>query len=200
MKANRRVLNADDEGVSPVIAVILMVAITVVLAATVYVWVSGFGTEQGNLVSASFTAKAVDMPLGAGKDADSSDDVIELTYTAGTGDLSLTDVQIFVDGVSLSALAATFHFVEGGSFTNTDLCTTQPGGDADLIWERGGSLYIVDLSGDATGDLSEVTDCTGGPSEAANVLTIAGTHLIKVVVKNQVVLDTTIEVHDSLAA
>lgn len=31
-----------DEGVSPVIAVILMVAITVVLAATVWVWVSGF--------------------------------------------------------------------------------------------------------------------------------------------------------------
>jgi archaeal type IV pilus assembly protein PilA len=34
----------DDDGVSPVIAVILMVAITVVLAAVVYVWVSGFGT------------------------------------------------------------------------------------------------------------------------------------------------------------
>jgi flagellin-like protein len=34
-------------GVSPVIAVILMVAITVVLAATVYVWVSGFGSGGG---------------------------------------------------------------------------------------------------------------------------------------------------------
>ena len=33
----------SKEAVSPVIAVILMVAITVVLAATVYVWVSGFG-------------------------------------------------------------------------------------------------------------------------------------------------------------
>lgn len=31
-----------DEGVSPVIAVILMVAITVVSSATVYVWTSGF--------------------------------------------------------------------------------------------------------------------------------------------------------------
>jgi flagellin-like protein len=36
----------DDEAVSPVIAVILMVAITVVLAATVYVWVSGFGASS----------------------------------------------------------------------------------------------------------------------------------------------------------
>ncbi|HWG91209.1 MAG TPA: archaellin/type IV pilin N-terminal domain-containing protein, partial [Candidatus Thermoplasmatota archaeon] len=45
MKANSKILakltNRDD-AVSPVIAVILMVAITVVLAATVYVWVSGF--------------------------------------------------------------------------------------------------------------------------------------------------------------
>ncbi|HWG92388.1 MAG TPA: type IV pilin [Candidatus Thermoplasmatota archaeon] len=45
MKANsailRRLMNRD-EAVSPVIATILMVAITVVLSATVYVWVSGF--------------------------------------------------------------------------------------------------------------------------------------------------------------
>jgi flagellin-like protein len=46
MKANRKFRN-DDEAVSPVIAVILMVAITVVLAATVYVWVSGFGAQSG---------------------------------------------------------------------------------------------------------------------------------------------------------
>ena len=46
MKANRKFLNNDDEAVSPVIAVILMVAITVVLAATVYVWVSGFGANS----------------------------------------------------------------------------------------------------------------------------------------------------------
>lgn len=37
----------DMTGVSPIIAVILMVAITVVLAATIYVWVSGFGGGGG---------------------------------------------------------------------------------------------------------------------------------------------------------
>lgn len=45
MKANQVFLRRD-EGVSPVIAVILMVAITVVLSATVYVWVSGFGAQN----------------------------------------------------------------------------------------------------------------------------------------------------------
>ena len=45
MKANQKFLSRD-QAVSPVIAVILMVAITVVLAATVYVWVSGFGAQS----------------------------------------------------------------------------------------------------------------------------------------------------------
>jgi len=43
----------DKTGVSPIIAVILMVAITVVLAATIYVWVSGFGGSGGSAESLS---------------------------------------------------------------------------------------------------------------------------------------------------
>jgi archaeal type IV pilus assembly protein PilA len=45
MKANRKFVQ-EDEAVSPVIAVILMVAITVVLAATVFVLVSDIGGNQ----------------------------------------------------------------------------------------------------------------------------------------------------------
>jgi flagellin-like protein len=51
MKANRKFVQAD-EAVSPVIAVILMVAITVVLAATVFVLVSDIG---GNKAAAAPT-------------------------------------------------------------------------------------------------------------------------------------------------
>ena len=36
----------QDEAASPVIAVILMVAITSVILATLYLWVSGFGSGQ----------------------------------------------------------------------------------------------------------------------------------------------------------
>lgn len=53
-----------DAAVSPVIAVILMVAITVVLAAVVYAWVSGFGGENaetpGTLALQSVDASAPD--------------------------------------------------------------------------------------------------------------------------------------------
>ncbi len=41
MKANQKIIQADDHAVSAVIGVILMVAITVAIAATVYVYVSG---------------------------------------------------------------------------------------------------------------------------------------------------------------
>ena len=43
----------DKTGVSPIIAIILMVAITVVLAATIYVWVSGFGGGGGSEIAMS---------------------------------------------------------------------------------------------------------------------------------------------------
>jgi archaeal type IV pilus assembly protein PilA len=47
MKANRKAIVNDEEAVSPVIAVILMVAITVVLAATVFVLVNELGQDVG---------------------------------------------------------------------------------------------------------------------------------------------------------
>lgn len=59
MKANRKFLRDEDEAVSPVIAVILMVAITVVLAATVYVWVSGFNTGGGAARTMSLSSAGV---------------------------------------------------------------------------------------------------------------------------------------------
>jgi flagellin-like protein len=43
----KKLFRKDDKGVSPVIAVILMVAITVVLAGVLYVWVSQFSTGSG---------------------------------------------------------------------------------------------------------------------------------------------------------
>jgi flagellin-like protein len=48
MKANRKFIEADERAVSAVIGVILMVAITVAIAATVYVYVSGMigGTKN----------------------------------------------------------------------------------------------------------------------------------------------------------
>ena len=50
----------DKAGVSPIIAIILMVAITVVLAATIYVWVSGMGGGGGTKIALSMNQVSYD--------------------------------------------------------------------------------------------------------------------------------------------
>jgi flagellin-like protein len=51
-------MRKDKSAVSPVIATILMVAITVVLAAVLYVMVMGFGGSQSNTATGSLTYTA----------------------------------------------------------------------------------------------------------------------------------------------
>jgi len=82
----------SKEAVSPVIAVILMVAITVVLAATVYVWVSGFKGTENAPTGVAFVLKGT---VGA-----------QYLLCSSTGDiasLTATDVKVFVNGVEDTA-------------------------------------------------------------------------------------------------
>lgn len=80
-------LKKDREGVSPVIAVILLVAITVVLVATLYFIVSGFMTETQDTPKAALVfieSEDVDGKFTGG--------VVEITKKVHTEDVSLTVV------------------------------------------------------------------------------------------------------------
>jgi flagellin-like protein len=101
MKANQKFLKGDDEAVSPVIAVILMVAITVVLAATVYVWVSGFGASSGS------PAKTMSL-TGDGALSGTSK-----TYTvaSATSGMRWSDISVTVNGAAINQTAATTNGV-----------------------------------------------------------------------------------------
>lgn len=91
VKANRKFLNGNnDEAVSPVIAVILMVAITVVLAATVYVWVSGFGGSSGTPAKTISLSSSSALSSGAKSYA----------VASATSGMKWSDVTVTVDGVS----------------------------------------------------------------------------------------------------
>ena len=106
MKANRKFLRGDD-AVSPVIAVILMVAITVVLAATVYVWVSGFGSQS------STPAKSLSLTTNGSEECalvddattplDATDDDMhcskEYVVASATQGMKYGDMTITVEGV-----------------------------------------------------------------------------------------------------
>jgi archaeal type IV pilus assembly protein PilA len=96
MKANQKFLRNDDDAVSPVIAVILMVAITVVLAATVYVWVSGFGSSSGT------PAKTISLSSNGALTADNK------TYAvaSATSGMKWSDISFTMNGASMSYLQA----------------------------------------------------------------------------------------------
>lgn len=89
MKANRA-FRGQDDAVSPVIAVILMVAITVVLAATVYVWVSGFGSQS------SSPAKTIALTSSSSLTGGYKD----YTVAAATSGMKFSDISFTIDGTA----------------------------------------------------------------------------------------------------
>ena len=81
-------LVADDDAVSPVIGVILMVAITVILAAVIGTFVLGLGESiEDNAPSASFTTNYEESTPATGSscaaDGTTGDNTLEITHQSG---------------------------------------------------------------------------------------------------------------------
>ena len=79
-------LFTDERAVSPVIGVILMVAITVILAAVIGAFVLGIGGDQNATPQASISL-----------DADDGEDEVEITHNGGQT-LQLDELQLSIDG------------------------------------------------------------------------------------------------------
>ncbi|MCX6663239.1 MAG: type IV pilin N-terminal domain-containing protein [Euryarchaeota archaeon] len=115
MKANRKFKQADERAVSAVIGVILMVAITVAIAATVYVYVSGMigGTKTQTPNVACTT--------------DSTSNKIQVA--TADANIKWKDVVITKDNTT-----ATWRVFTGGGVTNSFNSTdAQYGGTAEVI-------------------------------------------------------------------
>lgn len=96
----------DKTGVSPIIAVILMVAITVVLAATIYAWVSGFGAGGGEPEIASCVVKGTSNRL-------------RVTLSQGGDGMpsgGYTDFSIYVNGSEVQNVSDVDSWDVGQSF------------------------------------------------------------------------------------
>ena len=83
--------NRNEEAVSPVIATILMVAITVVLAGVLYVWASSLaeGNTDGNLALYQFGAEDANGDTTDGTD----DNLVRVTMSQG-GDLNWASISV----------------------------------------------------------------------------------------------------------
>ena len=91
MISKRMALRKKDSAVSPVIATILMVAITVVLAAVLYVMVGGFTHNPGTAASAGLT------------ETQSSTKYWNITVTSvSASNIQLSGLRIVVNGTSWS--------------------------------------------------------------------------------------------------
>ena len=141
MQVNK--LLTDDEGVSPVIGVILMVAITVILAAVIAAFVLGIGDTEDPAPSSSLNYEIDDSGGELSISHDSGD-----AFAAG-------DVQVNLEGPNgatddgttlneLSYSSATVdsdtEFTPGDSYTLTDFDTSAGPGTItiELVWAPGG--------------------------------------------------------------
>lgn len=112
----------DDDAVSPIIAVILMVAITVVLAAVVYVWVSGF--QVGNAPAGSLSLTSNGHPF---TDANAS-----FIVSSATPGLSYNGVALQLDGSPLAY---------------ANLSASVPSADRWCVWNPAGYCLASQPSG-----------------------------------------------------
>ena len=148
-------LFADDDAVSPVIGVILMVAITVILAAVIGTFVLGLGDQvQNNPPNAQFTVEfdqsvdpgeATSNTNGLANDTDDSDDG-ELTVTHDGGEsippgrLSATDgdetlegnTDIFTSGDDVAAGTSDSFNVDGSDSVRI-VWTSESGDNTDTL-------------------------------------------------------------------
>jgi len=146
----------DSEAVSPVIATILMVAITVVLAAVLYVMVLGFGGTQNTTPTATYSKSPIlngqQINIVSITRADVSWDLIKVQLTDGTNfaewDLDAADL----DGGS----AVTANYSTKATMTPLEVCllVTDVGGNGLL---SGTDYFKVFTYGGATGFSNGVT-------------------------------------------
>ena len=136
--------NRNEEAVSPVIATILMVAITVVLAGVLYVWASSLaeGNTDGNLALYAMSGKDAQGTPGT----DVSDNLIMLTMDQG-GDINwaAVSVKLAIDGAA--PVTCDNPGVDG-----TAVCSLVEFGDTDdQVWSVGDGVTVVENGQDLCG-------------------------------------------------
>jgi flagellin-like protein len=122
MKANRKFIQADERAVSAVIGVILMVAITVAIAATVYVYVSGMiGGTKTQTPNVACTTDAT---------------ANRIQVATADANIKWKDIVVTTDniGVSWRVYTASATGVDGWNHTNGALLDVTAGDYLSLVF------------------------------------------------------------------
>jgi len=150
----------NEQAVSPVIATILMVAITVVLAGVLYVWANNLAAEGTDTQTQTLNTYDAD-DANADASSGTTDILIRLQMT-GKDTLSWTFTKI-----QLSVGDTVHKCTVGGG----DACTiSQQGGDNGNAWEPGEFIFLSESGTDICSDVG----CNVGISVTYNGNTVAG--------------------------
>jgi len=131
----------DERGVSPVIGVILMVAITVILAAVIGTFVLGLGDSVESAPQASFNFDY---------DASASADNVTITHRGGDNintnntELRINDTAVSESGLTLDDSSQTLASATGGTFQAGESVTIS-GSDGAL---EESEIVLVTTGGD----------------------------------------------------
>ena len=126
----------NEQAVSPVIATILMVAITVVLAGVLYVWANSLAADQPESGTRnSYTASDANGDATSGD----SDDLIRVTWQHAEDDLNWAFIVM-----KLSVGDNTFDCSTDGS----EECVIGQDGSDDSVWETGEFLMLSESGSD----------------------------------------------------
>jgi len=152
----------NEQAVSPVIATILMVAITVVLAGVLYVWANSLASEGTDTTASTLnTYTADDADDSADPAVDGADTLIRMQMT-GSDDFSWALLQ-----VTLSVGDNIYTC----SVTGTDQCDiSQQAGDNENAWEPGEYLFLSE----GTAEICSAQGCDVGISVTYDGYTVAG--------------------------
>jgi len=152
MKQKINAILDDDRGVSPVIGVILMVAITVILAAVIGTFVLGLGDSLQQAPQATLNAEDASADYDPANESGASLDGYQaFTISQDGGDaILLEDTRIVIESTSNSE-SVTF---EQGQWENKNLTVQYDGGTPESGDELsvGGSLTIQNNADDVAAD------------------------------------------------
>ena len=133
--------NQNEEAVSPVIATILMVAITVVLAGVLYVWASSLADQD-----ASFEPRVISgEDAGASGDltTDGTDALIRIDFTKGSEvNWGYVNVQITVEGVLEPMNCG--NSKEAADSGNLKCYLQEFGNTEDQVWTAGDGAMLYE--------------------------------------------------------
>jgi len=149
LKQAKDLLTGDERAVSPVIGVILMVAITVILAAVIGTFVLGLGDQVSN------SAPQAQMDVSADASA-GSDGEIYINHRGGD-QLEVSETKVVIEVAGSQTI---FDPSSTGSFAVGQEATIAiASGDDDITWPDGTVSADTDNTGSAlsSGDTVKVT-------------------------------------------